>query len=440
MVVFCFGPLPDERAFVRITSVKRSYAVGEMQRLVVESPLRAEPFCKVFGTCGGCQIQHLAYPAQLAWKHRVVRDALARIGGMGDIDVRQPIGMTVPRAYRNKMALVLRAASRHRPAQDGQSSGSVVGFYRQRSHEVVPIDECPIVMRQLDELIPSIKAASIDPQTAGAFASARHVLARAARGNDGVVVTVTTAKPSESLGRTGAQLLSQLKGAAGLVNSFDLAGDNAVVGRKFRRIAGDDEIEEDIAGIRYRISAASFFQINTEILAGIFDFLRPALAPANVIDLYCGAGTFALFFAKHGCAVYGIEESAAAVGEAESNARRNRLDGLCRFRPGPAENVLRQPEAQRALAAAQIAFLDPPRKGSDEATLGALAAAEVPQIWYLSCDPATLARDLKFLAAKGYRIAVVQPFDMFPQTGHVETFVALTRQKKEFLEFGVREN
>jgi 23S rRNA (uracil1939-C5)-methyltransferase len=191
-------------------------------------------------------------------------------------------------------------------------------------------------------------------------------------------------------------------------------------------LAGDAEIEETIHGIRYRVSASSFFQVNVEIVGRIFEFVKRGLTvPRRIVDLYCGAGTFALYFAKHGCEVFGIEENDGAVAEAVANARLNELQERVHVRSGRVEDVLRSTEGRDVLRRAQIVFLDPPRKGSDEATLGAVAASAVPNIWYLSCDPPTLARDLKFLTAKGYRLGVVQPFDMFPQTGHVETLVTL---------------
>ena len=162
------------------------------------------------------------------------------------------------------------------------------------------------------------------------------------------------------------------------------------------------------------------------MVARIFETLRPRLRPAmRLVDLYCGAGTFALFFAAHGCDVYGVEENARAVGEASANAQLNGLHARTRFRAGIAAEALARDEGRAALESADALFLDPPRKGSDEATLGAIAAARVPSLWYLSCDPATLARDLKFLTAKGYSLGSVQPFDLFPQTGHVEALATL---------------
>jgi 23S rRNA (uracil1939-C5)-methyltransferase len=211
-----------------------------------------------------------------------------------------------------------------------------------------------------------------------------------------------------------------------LTNSYDIPGPNAILGRKQNVLAGSAQIEESIAGVRYRVSAGSFFQVNVEIVERIFAYLQARLKePRKIVDLYCGAGTFSLFFAKHGSTVLGIEENAQAIAEARDNAKLNGFERSARFHQGTVQSAFRRPDVAKELAAADLVFLDPPRKGSDEATLGAIAARRIPAIWYLSCDPATLARDLKFLGAKGYRIREVQPFDMFPQTGHVEALATL---------------
>jgi 23S rRNA (uracil1939-C5)-methyltransferase len=416
MVVFCFGPLPQERARVRISSVKQKYAVAELVKLFSSSPNRRAPFCPVFGECGGCQVQHLAYSAQLDWKTEIVRTALQRIGGFSKIQVRPAVGMSDPRAYRNKMSLVV----------EHDNAATTIGFYQQRSHEVVPIEGCPVVTPQLDDYIARLNLLKRDPETAEAFRPARHIVARSARATGQAVLTVTTTHPSPEVERRANAIVRALPGAVGLSNSFDLSSQNAIMGRRNRVLEGRADIEEELFGVRYRVSAASFFQINVEIVARIFQFLKPGLIqPQRIVDLYCGAGTFSLFFAKNGCEVYGIEENSQAVLEAENNAALNGLQGWVRFRAGRVEDIVRTREAKEAIRDADIVFLDPPRKGSDDVTLGAVASAKVPYLWYLSCDPATLARDLKFLGANGYRLGVVQPFDMFPQTGHVETLVTL---------------
>jgi 23S rRNA (uracil1939-C5)-methyltransferase len=416
IVVFCFGPVPGERARVRIGEVKQRYAVAEMVELLVVSPQRARPFCPVFGVCGGCQLQHLAYPEQLRWKRDVVRNALLRIGGFDRPDVSETIGMTEPRAYRNKMAVVV----------DDRSNPPALGFYRQRSHDVVPIDACPIVTPQLNAVL----AALVKSRSKAAFGEmlrgARHLVARAVRATGQAVLSVTSAGAIAGAGRLAPAIRRELPGVAGIGNSYDLSSANAILGRRYQLWDGDGEIEEAIGGVRYRISAGSFFQVNVEILERIFNFMQPWLErPGRVIDLYCGSGTFALYFARHGWTVYGVEENPQAVAEAQSNARLNQLEECARFEAGRVEQMVGAPRGRRTLQEADVVFLDPPRKGCEPVALAAIANARVPRVWYLSCDAATLARDLKFLVSKGYRLGMVQPFDMFPQTGHVETLVAL---------------
>jgi 23S rRNA (uracil1939-C5)-methyltransferase len=414
IVIFCFGPLPNERARVRITAVKPKYAVAELLTILERSGDRVAPFCSVFGECGGCQLQHLAYPAQLAWKREVVRNALVRIGGFPEIAVAETIGMRDPRAYRNKMSLVVDRSCKR------------VGFYKQRSHDVVQIDGCPIVMPRLDEQIARVNAAKSDPATADAFARTRHVVARTAQATGEVVVTFTTDRPDETLKAKAAQVAGKLGRISGLTNSYDLSGSNAILGRKQHTLTGSATIEESVGGLRYRVSSGSFFQVNVEILERIFERVDPLLTrPLRILDLYCGAGTFSLFFARRGATVFGVDDNALAVAEARENAALNGLESQARFQTSTVQHALFHPAMAKEIAGIDAVFLDPPRKGCEERALAAIAARRIPAIWYLSCDPATLARDLKFLAAKGYRPGEVQPFDMFPQTGHVETLVLL---------------
>jgi 23S rRNA (uracil1939-C5)-methyltransferase len=418
MVVFVDGPLPGERARIRLTEVKAKYAVGDVLERETTSPDRAEPFCGVFGACGGCQVQHLAYPAQLAWKRRIVQDALTRIGGFTDLHVREPIGMREPRAYRNKMALVVETSG----------DAPVLGFYRARSHDLVPIERCPIVLDSLDAAIGDLNMAACAPETAPAFAGVRHVIMRSGLQAQSGVLSLTTETKSAAVAALAPLLAERVRGVGGISNSHQLANANAVIGRQMDFVWGKREMEETIEGVRFRVSPASFFQINGEMVASIFRALAPLIVDApKIVDLYCGAGTFAIYFASRGAQVVGVEENGAAVAEARQNARLNRVDERVRFVKARVEGELGNPDGREALRAAQIVFLDPPRKGSDEATLAALAAANVAQIWYLSCNPATLARDLRYLAGRGYVVDLVQPFDMFPQTGHVETLVTLAR-------------
>lgn len=422
MVVFVNGALPGERVRVRIGALKANYAVGELLEILQRSPERAEPFCRVFGACGGCQVQHLVYPAQLRWKRNIVASAFKRIAGL-DAQVAETIGMLFPRAYRNKMSLVV---------QERPGDRYAVGFYQPRSHEVVPIDSCPIVLPQLDGYVRSLAAIAHASGAAAVLRGVRHVVARAGRALGHAVVSLTSERPAEQLDRAVPQLLASLPGVVGIQNSFEPASQNAVMGRKQRILWGDEEMEEAIEGIRFRVSAASFFQVNSEVVGQIFRFIAAGLAkPRHIVDLYCGAGTFSIFFARLGCTVFGVEESTHAIQEARANAKLNGVDDAAEFAVGRVEEVLREPRIGQALRVAEIVFLDPPRKGVEPAALEALAAAAVPNIWYLSCNPATLARDVAQLHAAGYELGAVQPFDMFPQTGHVEVLCTLWRKDSQ---------
>jgi 23S rRNA (uracil1939-C5)-methyltransferase len=431
MVVYVLGPVPGERARVRIETVKAKYAVGELVELLTRSPDRVEPFCGVFGACGGCQVQHLAYPAQLAWKRGIVENAIRRLGGIDGADVRAPIGMAQPRNYRNKMALVVTAAL----AGDGAPSPAF-GFYAARTHDVVPLETCPIVMPELDRTIAGLWEAARDPATAGAFRGAKHVVARAGRATGEAVVSISTERAAAQLPAFGRALAAKLPGVIGISNSFEPPSDNAVMGRRNTTVFGSSDMHEAIDGVRFRVSPASFFQVNSEMVGKIFRYLAPHVGAAGrIIDLYCGAGTFALYFAKNGARVVGIEENPHAVREAKVNAGLNGVEAQTTFLGGRVEAMLRGEAGAEALGAANVVFLDPPRKGSDEATLAAIVRARVPHVWYLSCNPATLARDLAQLVAGGYRLGAVQPFDMFPQTGHIEALAALHRADVAALEF-----
>jgi len=417
MVVFVEGPLPGESAQVRLTEVKAKYAVGELVALESRSPDRVEPFCAVFGACGGCQVQHLAYPAQLAWKRRIVADALGRIGGFTTIDVPEPIGMPVPRHYRNKMALVVERVG----------DTTTFGFYKPRTHDLVPIEHCPIVLEALDTAIGGLAAAAADPATAEAFSGIRHVVMRAGLTAPAGVLSLTAEHRPAGLPALAPALAARVPSVGGICVSYDLSNANAVIGRQMDFVWGEREMEETIGGVRFRVSPASFFQINGEMVAAIFSTLEAFITPGSkIVDLYCGAGTFGIFFASRGASVVGIEGNGAAVAEARKNARLNGVESQVRFVQGRVEGALGNEAGRAAIREADVVFLDPPRKGSEEATLAALADVGVPAVWYLSCNPATLARDLRYLAGRGYTLRTVQPFDMFPQTGHVETLVSLT--------------
>ncbi|MBV9276864.1 MAG: 23S rRNA (uracil(1939)-C(5))-methyltransferase RlmD, partial [Candidatus Eremiobacteraeota bacterium] len=322
--------------------------------------------------------------------------------------------------YRNKMSLVV----------DHRENSTGFGFYKQRSHDIVPITHCPIVQPALNDSIRALIELRADAQAAQAFQSARHVVGRASLSSQENIVAITTPARDRNIESLSAAMLQRFPHAAGIVESYDLRSENAILGRRIRTTAGKESIEETVGGLRFKLSAGSFFQVNIEILERIFDALAlPAEKSRRIVDLYCGSGTFALHFARHACEVFGVEENARAISEARDNAELNSLTDRVTFEVGRVEDVLLKPSGSKKLHAADAVFLDPPRKGVEARALSAIAEAGVASIWYLSCDPATLARDLKFLLPKGYRLDGVQPIDMFPQTGHIESLAFLSREK-----------
>ena len=326
------GPDPG-RAHARTDrNGEAEVSIGELVELLAHSPDRAIPFCPVFGTCGGCQVQHVAYQSQLRWKRSLVANALQRLGGIKDARVGLPIGMDVPRAYRNKMALVV----------DHAGATPAFGFYAARSHDVVRIEACPIVLPQLDGAIGGLRGAAADDASAPSFDGAQHVVARAGRSSGEAVVAVTTGVRSAQLAERAAALAAHLSGVVGVVNSYEPPSENAVMGRKQATAFGRAEIEEAIDDVRFLVSPASFFQVNSEMVGKIFSFIAPHLQGLrSIVDLYCGAGTFSLFFAKHGARVVGIEENPQAVREARANAKMNGLEGKAVFLAGRVDATLR---------------------------------------------------------------------------------------------------
>ena len=419
IVVFVWGALPGERARVRVSTVKSNYVVANLLELEVRSSERAAPFCPVFGECGGCQVQHLAYTAQLAWKRRIVADALERIGKFHGVEVAPTVGMSHPRNYRNKIALVSARKA------DGTPQ---LGFYRARSHSLVAINGCPVALPQLDAAIGALQQAISSEPMQAALAQTKHLVIRSGAGSKQSVVSLMTLQRSRVVDAAAQAVAETVAGTVGVANSWDPASENAITGRRHAIVWGSPEMEESIGDLRFRVSAASFFQVNSSVLGAIFAHLAGRLpVPRTVVDLYCGMGAFSVFFAKAGCDVSGIEENGYAVNEARANAALNGVEKRTRFLLGRSESMLRDEPGRALLAKADIVFLDPPRKGSDEMTLGAIADAAVASVWYLSCNPATLARDLAFLRDRGYALESVTPFDMFPHTGHVETLVTMNR-------------
>lgn len=399
-VVFVDGAIPGEEVLAEVISVKKSYARARVVSIENPSPIRAKPPCPYFGNCGGCQLQHLTYSGQLEIKRQRVADALERIGKLADVSVSPCVPSDKEYGYRNKIQLPVLY----------DKEGVQLGLYARKTHRVVPVEHCMIHCELGEEIFQRVK--TLTPPAKGQI---RYVLIKTAVNRGEVlVVLITTGLDREWLNRFAHNLPVR-----GVVENVNRRKDNVILGDHFNLIAGDPYIEEEVCGKRFRISAHSFFQVNTEQAAKLYEKIIE-LAELNsekvLVDAFCGVGSFALIAADHVKRVHGIECVKLAVEDAKANAKLNGIENAS-FRYGFAEEELAKIEP------ADVIFLNPPRKGCDAALLEKL---EAETVIYMSCNPATLARDLEILSPR-YRVQEVIPYDMFPQTTHVETVAKLTR-------------
>jgi len=416
LVTFVTGGLPGERVRIAVDEVKKNYASAHAIAIEQASTDRVDPRCPVFPRCGGCQTRHVRYAAELTWKRRLVADALIRLGGFAGIEVLDVVATPgADDGYRNKVALVSRT-------EHGRSR---LGFFGARSHRLVAIEGCPVLLPRLQHVVKQLVAFADD--VPDVMRGVEHVVARASATGPHTVVSFNGRAPNRSLGAAVGDLRRRIPELTGVVSNWEPSSANAVFGRRFATLWGAPVMRERVGGADFVFGAASFFQINTAMLelvaARVIDALRGA---RRVVDLYAGVGTFAILLSKHGIATTGVESFQPAVDEAWANAAHNSVTNAA-FECAPVTEALAGERGRTLLAGADAVIVDPPRKGCEEDALAALGAHAVPRILYVSCNPATLARDGAILRGAGYRLDRVQPFDMFPQTGHVEMVAEFAR-------------
>jgi len=433
--VFVNGALTGELVETRIIKVSRAYAVGKLIDILKPSPDRAEPFCSVFKRCGGCSLQHMNYEATLRLKTKLVKDNIERIGGLKDVTVFDTIGMENPFNYRNKAQYPVAVAK-----------GEVIsGFYAPRSHEVIKSEVCgiqnPASDRLRNEIIRFIteKGLTVYDESTGK-GLVRHIVTRVGfNTGDVMVVIVINGKrlphADELVNRltqmdlgNGDVSSENAKSALQLKSIYLNINDkktNVILGDKNILLYGSSTISDTIGKYRFLVSPHSFFQVNpvqTEVLYNKALEYAQLTGKETVFDLYCGTGTISLFLSEKAAKVYGVEVVEAAVEDAKKNASLNGV-GNAEFIQGEAEKVV--PVLYREGVRADVVVLDPPRKGCDEKLLHLISEMGPERIVYVSCNPSTLARDLKYLAGSGYRVEKVQPVDMFPWSGGVESVTLL---------------
>ncbi|WP_252393502.1 23S rRNA (uracil(1939)-C(5))-methyltransferase RlmD [Hydrogenibacillus sp. N12] len=420
--VFVPGALPGETVEIVVEAVRASYAVARLARIVRASPERVAPPCPVYGRCGGCQLQPMTYAAQLAFKENAVRDALRRLGGFIDPPVLPIIGMREPWRYRNKAQLAVRRFGRR----------TEMGYYARKTHTLVPIDDCLLEdssgMAALRAARDAIRALSLPPYNEVHHEGLiRHLVVRTARTGEAMLVVVTNGPHLPGARRLATAVRRAVPSVVSVVQNINSRRTNVILGEESRVIAGRETIEETLLGVRFRISARSFFQVNpeqTEALYRIVEEMAGLTGRETVIDAYAGVGTIALVLARKAAEVIGLEAVPEAVRDAEENARRNGIENA-RFLAGAAEDLLtRFAEEGKTVDAVVV---DPPRKGLDPKAVDAILRLRPRRLVYVSCNPSTLARDARLFAAGGLRLAAARPVDLFPQTVHVETVALFER-------------
>lgn len=472
--LFVQGALPGERVIAKVLKVKKTYGYAKQLELLAPSPNRVDAPCPIYKQCGGCQLQHMSYEAQLVWKRQHVIDTLQRIGklevregkiGAGNgagvvgalqlvseesgesdslelsreskpsargIVVHPTIGMDEPWRYRNKAQVPIGMAMAD--LDNGAAGGLIGGFYARGSHRIVDMDACLIQHENNDEAVRQVKRIGRNVgitayDEASGRGILRHVVVRTGFvTGEMMVVLVTNGPRIPRVEDWIAGIREALPQVKSIVQNINKRQTNVIFGDDTRTLWGSDVIYDELDGIRFAISARSFYQVNPvqtlRLYRAAVDYAA-LTGKENVIDAYCGIGTISLFLARHAGKVYGVEIVPEAIEDAKRNAELNGIENAS-FEAGPAEVVI--PRWRSEGVKPDVIVVDPPRKGCDEQLLDTILKMQPERVVYVSCNPATLARDLQILEARGYRTVEVQPVDMFPHTSHVEVTVRLERK------------
>lgn len=414
----------------KIMKAKKNYAYAKLEKVLTPSPFRVEPKCKFHKQCGGCQIQAMDYAKQLEFKHNKVRNNLIRIGGLNaeyvDSIMEEPVGMETPFYYRNKAQF---------PFGKNKDGKTITGFYAGRTHSIIEntdcalgVDENKVILEKILQYMEEEKVTPYEEETHKGLL--RHALIRKGFASGQLMVCLVINGKKLPAENKLVQSLLEVEGMTSISISVNTEKTNVIMGKEIRLLYGAEQIEDEIDGITFKISPLSFYQVNPVQTERIYS---QALKYANlngdetVWDLYCGIGTISLFLARCAKHVYGVEIVPQAIEDAKENAKRNGIENV-NFYVGKAEEVLPEKYEKEGIFA-DVIVVDPPRKGCDEACLNTMVQMQPKRIVYVSCDSATLARDVKYLEENGYRLIQARIFDNFPQSVHVETVCLIIPQK-----------
>ncbi len=464
--IFVDRVAPQDSIEAEVYDQRKSFALAKTVKLLEPGPGRAEPVCPVFDRCGGCQWQHLSYAAQLEAKKEIVTQTLERIGGLDKTLVQEPLGAKHQIRYRNKVQFPVSISSK-----DGNLCA---GYYEKNSHRLVDIDSCPVQPEDLDHMLACVKDACREQQLSVYDENThdgllRHIILRRSDANKEVLLTlVVNLKGTEELDdpllkrfkTVAAKMMGTFPQVAGFCLNFNATRGNRILSDQTVCLVGSAVIEEVLQSkryqekrLRFRLSTNSFFQIHSDQTTVLLDKIREEIgelnkeAPPVVVDAYAGVGTIAMWLADGARTVYAIEENRFAVADGRNNVLLNGITNID-FREGKVEAVLQK--LQEDGIEVDILVLDPPRKGLSESVIDSVLKIGPDKLIYVSCNPSTLARDLKKLEAgeidesgrevdtaegntknSGYKTVRVTPLDMFPQTYHVESVACLVRKNSD---------
>ena len=433
-VVFVPGTIRGEEIDLRITKVMKTAAAGKLVKLRTPSPERTAPACPQFGRCGGCQFQHMSYQEELWAKRQRVEDALRRLGG-SDVPIEGILGARDPLHYRNK--------SQYPVGADGS-----IGFYQLRSHKVVPIRRCLIQSEISDATAEAVgawmrryKVPPYDETTGKGLV--RHIYVRVNRKGESLCCVVVNGRQVPREPELAALIRAAAPRTVGVVLNSNTRRGNVILGEKYRTLWGQDYLMDTLCGLQFKLSVPSFYQVNrdqAEVLYGKALEYAALTGEETVLDLYCGTGTITLCLARQAKRAIGAEIVPPAIADARENAERNGI-GNAEFFCGDASDIAAKLEAQGLRP--DVITVDPPRKGLAPDVIASIAGMGPERVVYVSCDPATLGRDVKLFATFGYQAERAAAVDMFPGTAHVETVVLLSKgeidSKKVRVEFSLEE-
>lgn len=419
--LFVEGGLPGDTLLIKVIKLKKTYGIGKLLNIVKPSPMRVEPECKVFSLCGGCTLQHFSYEGQLSYKKNKVYNDLKRIGNL-DVEVLDVIGMKEPFYYRNKAQFPVR----------GKNDKIEIGFFKQRSHNVIPIKDCKIQHKINEKIIDIVEKFMIENNVmpydeVTHKGIIRHILTKVGFNSGEVMVCIVINAKKIPKASTLVDLLLEVEGIKSIVININTQKTNVILSEKIEVLWGQNFITDSLNNINFKISPLSFYQVNpvqTKILyEKVLEFAEFS-GDEIVLDAYCGIGTISLFIANKVKKVIGIEIVPQAIEDAKDNALINNILNT-EFIVGKVEEVFLDLNEKGLFA--DVVIVDPPRRGCDTVLLETIIKMKPKKIIYVSCDSGTLARDLKFLCETDYKILKVQPVDCFCHTTHVETVVMLNR-------------